>query len=94
MQEAHRHTSRVVSESARRPQPPAARSVAERRDQPHPHLTASDVMTTSEVAALLGVPVSTIHHWAREGTLPSRKLGKRRIFIRQKVEALLLDDAA
>jgi DNA-binding transcriptional MerR regulator len=40
------------------------------------------------------VPVSTIHHWAREGTLPSRKLGKRRIFIRQKVEALLLDDAA
>lgn len=51
-------------------------------------------MTAAEVAALLGVPQSTVHQWARQGTLPSRKLGKRRIFIRQKIETLLLDDAA
>jgi excisionase family DNA binding protein len=50
-------------------------------------------MTATEVAALLGVPVSTVHHWAREGTIPSRKLGKRRIFVRPKLESLLLSDA-
>ena len=49
-------------------------------------------MTATEVAALLGVPTSTVHHWARDGTIPSRKLGKRRIFIRPKIEALLLED--
>jgi len=49
-------------------------------------------MTAAEVAALLGVPKSTVHYWAREGTLPSRKLGRRRIFIRPKIEALLLSD--
>ncbi len=49
-------------------------------------------MTATEVSALLGVPVSTVHHWTREGTIPSRKLGKRRIFIRPKIEALLLAD--
>ena len=94
MRPTSQHESRVVSELARRPQPPAARSITERRTQPGPHLTASDVMTAAEVAALLGVPQSTVHQWARQGTLPSRKLGKRRIFIRQKIEALLLDDAA
>ena len=51
-------------------------------------------MTAAEVVALLGVPSSTVHLWARQGTLPSRKLGKRRIFIRQKIEAVLLDDTA
>jgi excisionase family DNA binding protein len=57
------------------------------------HLTASDVMTVTEVAKMLGVPTSTVHHWAREGTIPSRKIGRRRIFIRQKIEALLLSDS-
>jgi excisionase family DNA binding protein len=56
-------------------------------------LTASDVMTATEVAKILGVPTSTVHHWAREGTIPSRKIGRRRIFIRQKIEALLLSDS-
>jgi len=92
MHEAPRQTSRVVSEPARRPQPPAARSVTERRDQPHPHLTASDVMTASEVAALLGVPLSTVHHWARERAIPSRKIGRRRLFVRSRIEAMLLYD--
>jgi excisionase family DNA binding protein len=55
-------------------------------------LTAGDVMTAAEVAELLAVPVSTVHHWAREGVLPSRKLGRRRVFIRQKIEAALLSE--
>jgi excisionase family DNA binding protein len=71
-----------------------ALAASQRRVQPGQYLTVGDVMTAAEVAALLGVPSSTVHLWARQGTLPSRKLGKRRIFIRQKIEALLLDDAA
>jgi excisionase family DNA binding protein len=74
--------------------PPATPPLSQLRAQPGQFLTASDVMTAGEVAALIGVPSSTVHQWARQGTLPSRKLGKRRIFIRQKIEALLLDDAA
>ena len=66
--------------------PPAVRA------GPGQYLAAGDVMTAAEVAVLLGVPPSTVHLRARQGTLPSRKLGKRRIFIRQKIEALLLDD--
>jgi len=56
-------------------------------------LTASDVMTAAEVAKMLGMPTSTVHHWARAGTIPSRKIGRRRIFIRQRIEALLLSDS-
>ena len=74
--------------------PSPALAASQRRVQPGQYLTASDVMTASEVAVLLGVPSSTVHLWARQGTLPSRKLGKRRIFIRQKIEALLLDDTS
>jgi excisionase family DNA binding protein len=92
MHQAPRHTSRVVSESARRPQPPAAPSITQRRAQPEPHLTASDVMTAVEVATLLGVAVSTVHHWARERAIPSRKIGRRRLFVRSRIEAMLLSD--
>ena len=60
--------------------------------RPEPRLTAADVMTAAEVAQLLGVPISTVHHWARERTIPSRKVGRRRIFVRPKIEALLLSD--
>ncbi len=86
---------RLRTNQARRPQPSPAPTggASPRRAQPEPHLTARDVMTATEVAALLGVPVSTVHHWAREGTIPSRKLGKRRIFVRPKLESLLLSDA-
>jgi excisionase family DNA binding protein len=42
-------------------------------------LTAADVMTAAEVAALLGVPRSTVEDWARRGIVPSRKVGRRRI---------------
>jgi excisionase family DNA binding protein len=55
-------------------------------------LTAADVMTAAEVAVLMVVPRSTVEHWARQGVLPSRKIGRRRLFLRPKIEALLMGD--
>lgn len=55
-------------------------------------LTADDVMNAREVAELMHVPVSTIEDWARRGMLPSRKIGRRRLYIRQNIEAVLLDE--
>jgi excisionase family DNA binding protein len=52
-------------------------------------LTASDVMTGREVANLLHAPVSTVEEWARRGLLPSVKLGRRRLYIRHHIEAVL-----
>ena len=54
--------------------------------------TAADVMTAAEVADLMRVPKSTVEDWARRGVIPSRKIGRRRIYVRSKIEALLLDD--
>jgi excisionase family DNA binding protein len=49
-------------------------------------------MTVREVAELLRVPASTVGDWARRGIIPSRKLGRRRVFIRARIEEVLLDD--
>jgi excisionase family DNA binding protein len=48
-------------------------------------------MTVREVSDLLHVPVSTIADWGRRGLLPSVKIGRRRLYIRPKIEAQLLD---
>jgi excisionase family DNA binding protein len=53
-------------------------------------LTADDVMTARDVAYLLHAPVSTIEDWARKGVLPSVKIGRRRLYIRQNIEAGLI----
>jgi excisionase family DNA binding protein len=72
---------------------------AQPRETRHPEpagrlrLTATDVMTVGEVSDLLHVPVSTIADWSRRGLLPSVKIGRRRLYIRPKIEAQLLDDA-
>ena len=58
----------------------------------HRPLTADDVMTAAEVAVLLRVPRSTVEDWARRGIVPSRKVGRRRLYVRAKIEALLLGD--
>jgi excisionase family DNA binding protein len=52
-------------------------------------LTAADVMTGSEVAELLRAPTSTVEDWARRNVLPSVKIGRRRLYIRQSIEAVL-----
>jgi excisionase family DNA binding protein len=49
-------------------------------------------MTAREVAGLLHAPVSTIEDWARRNVLPSVKVGRRRLYIRQHVEAMLLSE--
>ena len=57
-------------------------------------LTAADVLTAGEVARLLHVPKSTVEDWARRGVIPSKKVGRRRLYLRQRIEALLLNDRA
>jgi excisionase family DNA binding protein len=54
-------------------------------------LTRAELMTATEVAELLGVPVSTVREWGRNGTLPRVKLGRHVRFIRTHVEAAILD---
>jgi excisionase family DNA binding protein len=62
-----------------------ARSVDEQRMR----LTRADVMTASEVADLLGLPVSTVYHLARSGRLPATRLGRTYRFLRPRIEELL-----
>ena len=67
---------------------------------PHPSdpapLTRTNVLSTSEVSELLGIPRSTVHHLARRGQLPARRLGRRWIFLRDRLAAAIapLDDPA
>ena len=49
-------------------------------------------MSAAEVAELLRMPASTVEHLARIGKLQSRKVGRRRLFLRPRIEALLLDE--
>jgi excisionase family DNA binding protein len=60
---------------------------------PTGRLTAADLMTGREVAALLHAPVSTVEDWARRNILPSVKIGRRRLYIRQSIEAVLTSRA-
>jgi excisionase family DNA binding protein len=53
--------------------------------------TADDVLIAKEVAVLLHAPVTTVEDWARRGIIPSRKIGRRRLYIRQQIEAILTD---
>jgi excisionase family DNA binding protein len=50
-------------------------------------------MRASEVADLLHVPVSTVHDYGRRGLLPSIKIGRHRLYLRQHIEALLLGES-
>jgi excisionase family DNA binding protein len=52
-----------------------------------PRLTREDVAAASEVADLLGIPVSTVLEYARRGVIPGHKLGRRWIFLRDEIEA-------
>ena len=59
-------------------------------------LARTDVLSTSEVAALLGIPRSTVHELARRGDLPARRVGRRWLFTRDRIAAAIapLDDPA
>jgi excisionase family DNA binding protein len=59
-------------------------------------LTRTDVLSTTEAAELLGIPRSTVHELARRGDLPARRVGRRWIFLRDRLAAAItpLDDPA
>jgi excisionase family DNA binding protein len=69
---------------------PTSRPVARAPTPPIVRLSASDVMTGREVANLLHAPVSTVEDWARRDILPSVKIGRRRLYIRQHIESVLV----
>lgn len=57
-------------------------------------ITRADVMSAAEVALLLGVPKTTVEDWARRGVVPSRKRGRRRMFLRWEIEDWLVAEDA
>jgi len=59
-----------------------------------PPLRAQDILKVREAAELLGLPVSTVYDYAKRGLLPSRKLGRRVIFLRPELENWLWDQGA
>ncbi len=80
------------------PRPPMSTSLysgtpAQAGSTAHRPLTAADVLTACEVAELLRCPTSTVEDWARRGIVPSRKIGRRRLYVREHIEALLLADS-
>lgn len=78
MAELHATNGRVL----RAPAPPT--------DELDRGITRADVMSAAEVGVLLGAPKSTIEDWARRGVIPSRKRGRRRLFLRWEIEAWLV----
>jgi excisionase family DNA binding protein len=52
-------------------------------------LTRDEVMTVSEVADLLHMPVSTVYYLARRGVIPACRLGRTWRFVRPRIEELL-----
>jgi excisionase family DNA binding protein len=52
-------------------------------------LTRDQVMTASDVADLLHLPVSTVYYLARRGDIPACRLGRTWRFVRPRIEELL-----
>ena len=52
-------------------------------------LTREDVLDGREVGELLHLPHSTVLEYPRRGLLPGHKLGRRWIFLRDEVEAVV-----
>ena len=57
--------------------------------QPRRGLTRAEVMTASEVAELLQLPVSTIYYLARRGEIPASRFGRAWRFLRPRIEEKL-----
>lgn len=74
--------------STRRAQPVATNAWPPAATAPR-RLTVDDVMTARDVALLLHAPISTVEDWERRGIVPSVKIGRRRLYVRHKIEAVL-----
>lgn len=57
--------------------------------EPRHGLTREEVMTASEVADLLHLPVSTVYYLARRGEIPACRLGRAWRFLRPRIEQVL-----
>ena len=77
------HVDRAMSVTAPHIQVPA-RAVSQRGG-----LTRDEVMTASEVAELLHLPVSTVYYLARRGEIPACRLGRAWRFLRPRIEQKL-----
>jgi excisionase family DNA binding protein len=66
-------------------------SIDVRADQPERavSLSAADVMTVTDVAEFLHIPVSTVYELARRGELPARRVGRTWRFLRPRLEEFL-----
>jgi excisionase family DNA binding protein len=59
-------------------------------------LRRDNVLSTTDVADLLGIPRSTLHQLAGRGDLPARRVGRRWLFLRDRLAAAVapLDEPA
>ncbi len=66
-------------------------SIVGRGDEPERavSLGAADVMTVSDVAEFLHIPVSTVYELTRRGELPARRVGRTWRFLRPRLEEFL-----
>ena len=87
MTEHQRTNGRPTPEHASRESHPTQRFA---RDPRGAGITRADVMSAADVGTLLHVQKTTIEDWARRGVIPSRKRGRRRLFLRWEVEAWLV----
>jgi excisionase family DNA binding protein len=62
-------------------------------ETPRP-LRAGDLLTADELSALLRIPRRTVLDLARRGRLPAIRIGRRVVFLRPKIEALLRGEEA
>lgn len=66
------------------------RGCGPRRDtEERRRITRDDIMTAAQVGDLLGILTATVYRLARNGTLPSARLGRTVRFLRDEVEGVL-----
>lgn len=57
--------------------------------EPAVGLTAADVMTASDAAKFLHIPVFTVYELTRRGELPAKRVGRTWRFVRPRIEEYL-----
>ena len=55
---------------------------------PQAHDVSHEVMTATEVAEALRIPLRTVYDLADAGDIPHFRLGRRRQFLREAIEAI------